>query len=175
MKKLLLITYYWPPCGGVSVQRWLKHVKYLREFGWEPVIYTAAEADYPSIDETLVEEVPEGVEVIRQPIWEPYGMYRKLTGRKEGKQMQSAFNEEAKQPSFAQRAAVYVRSNFFIPDARMFWRRPSVKFLKAWLRDNHVDVIVSNGTPHTDHLIALELKRAFPHIPWLADFRDPWT
>lgn len=157
------------------MQRWLKHVKYLGAFGWEPVVFTADGADYPSIDETLAAEIPEGIQVIRQPIWEPYGIYRKLTGRKEGKQMQSAFNEEAKKPSLAQRAAVYVRSNYFIPDARMFWRRPSVKFLKGWLKDNPVDAIVSNGTPHTDHLIALELKKAFPEIPWLADFRDPWT
>ena len=174
-KKLLLITYYWPPCGGVAVQRWLQHVKYLGEFGWEVVVYTAEGADYPSRDEALLEQVPATVEVIRQPIWEPYSLYRKLTGRKAGEQMQSAFNVEDKQPSLIQRAAVWVRSNFFIPDARKFWIKPSVRFLRAWLRDNPVDAIATNGTPHSCHLIGLALKESFPELPWLADFRDPWT
>lgn len=174
-KKLLLITYYWPPCGGVAVQRWLKHVKYLQEFGWDVVVYTADGADYPSKDETLEAEIPEGVEVIRQPIWEPYGLYRKFTGRKKEEKMQSGFSPQSNTQSLPQRAAVFVRSNFFIPDARRFWIRPSVKFLRQWLKDNHVDAIASNGTPHTDHLIALALKRENPDLPWLADFRDPWT
>lgn len=174
-KKLLLITYYWPPCGGVAVQRWLKHVKYLGEFGWEVVVFTAEGADYPSKDTALLQEVPDNVEVIRFPIWEPYGIYRKLTGRKEGEQMQSAFNVEDKQPSFMQKAAVWVRSNFFIPDARKFWIKPAAKYLQAWLRDNPVDAIVTNGTPHSCHVIGLQLKQRFLDLPWLADFRDPWT
>lgn len=174
-KHLLLISYYWPPCGGVAVQRWLQHVKYLRELGWRVTVFTAEGADYPSTDEGLLEQVPDDVEVIRQPIWEPYGMYRKLTGRKKGAQMQSAFNEAEKAPSLAQNAAVFVRSNFFIPDARKFWIKPSAKFLRKWLLANPVDVIVTNGTPHSCHLIGLRLKRIFPDLPWLADFRDPWT
>lgn len=174
-KRLLLITYYWPPCGGVAVQRWLQHVKYLGEFGWDVVVYTVENADYPSRDEALLKEVPNNVEIIRQPIWEPYGIYRKLTGRKAGEQMQSAFNVEDKQPSLIQRVAVWVRSNFFIPDARKYWIKPSVKFLLDWLEDNPVDVIVTNGTPHSCHVIGLTLKESFPEVPWLADFRDPWT
>ncbi|MEM6773180.1 MAG: glycosyltransferase, partial [Bacteroidota bacterium] len=174
-KKLLLITYYWPPCGGVAVQRWLKHVKYLGEFGWDVVVYTADGADYPSRDDALLQEVPDNVQVIRQPIWEPYGIYRKLTGRKEGEQMQSAFNVEDKKPSLMQRLAVWVRSNYFIPDARKFWVRPSVRFLKEWLAEHSVDAVVTNGTPHSCHLIGLALRQSFPNLPWLADFRDPWT
>jgi len=113
--------------------------------------------------------------VIRQPIWEPYGIYRKLTGRKKDEQMQSAFNEAEKAPSLAQNTAVFVRSNFFIPDARKFWIKPAARFLRRWLRDNPVDVMATNGTPHSCHLIGLKLKRELPDLPWLADFRDPWT
>lgn len=174
-RHLLLITYYWPPCGGVAVQRWLQHVRHLSKMGWKITVYTAKDADYPSRDEALLDLVPENVTVIRQPIWEPYGAYRKLTGRKKGEQMQSAFNEAEKAPSLAQNAAVFVRSNFFIPDARRFWIKPSARFLTQWLKNNPVDVIATNGTPHSCHLIGLRLKRAFPDLPWLADFRDPWT
>lgn len=174
-KHLLLITYYWPPCGGVAVQRWLQHVKHLRTFGWKVTVCTAEGADYPSIDKDLVAEVPDDVEILRVPIWEPYGIYRQLTGRKQDAQMQSAFNEAEKAPSLAQNAAVFVRSNFFIPDARRFWIRPAAKYLEKWLRDNPVDAIATNGTPHSCHLIGLKLKRKFPGLPWLADFRDPWT
>lgn len=172
---LLLITYYWPPCGGVAVQRWLQHVKHLRDLGWKVTVFTAEDADYPSRDEALLDEVPDGVTVIRYPIWEPYGIYRKLTGRAKDEQMQSAFNEAEKAPSLAQNAAVFVRSNFFIPDARKFWIKPAAKFLRQWLRENPVDVMATNGTPHSCHLIGLKLKREFSDLPWLADFRDPWT
>lgn len=139
------------------------------------MVYTAANADYPSRDEALREEVPAEVTVIRQPIREPYGLYRKLTGRKADEQMQSAFNVSDQQASLLQRFAVWVRSNFFIPDARKWWIKPSARFLAQWLRKNTVDVVVTNGTPHSCHLIGLRLKKQFPQLPWLADFRDPWT
>ena len=150
-------------------------MRYLTEMGHRVTVYTAEDADYPSYDEALLKLVSEEVTVIRRPIWEPYGVYRKLTGRGKDAQMQSAFNEAEKAPSLAQRAAVFVRSNFFIPDARKFWIKPSGRFLEKWLGDNPVDVMITNGTPHSCHLIGLWLKRKYPELPWLADFRDPWT
>lgn len=174
MKKVLIITYYWPPSGGSGVQRWLKFVRYLREFGWEPIVYTAENAEYPELDPTLEKEIPAGVTVIRRPIWEPYHLYKKFTGQKKNERVVSGFLSENKKPSWSSRVSLWIRGNFFIPDARKFWIKPSVKFLKGWLKENHVDAIVSTGPPHSMHRIALGLKQA-TGIPWLADFRDPWT
>lgn len=174
MKRVLIITYYWPPSGGSGVQRWLKFTKYLREFGWEPVIYTVENGEFPVIDTSLQKDVPEGIEIIRQPIWEPYHFYKFFTGQKQNERVVSGFLSEKKKPSFASKVSTFIRGNFFIPDARMFWIRPSVRFLKNYLQKHPVDVIVSNGPPHSMHMIALGLKQKLG-IKWLADFRDPWT
>lgn len=173
-KRALIITYYWPPAGGSGVQRWLKFSKYLREFGWEPVIYTSKNPESPAYDHALLDEIPEGVVVIRRPVWEPYSLFRMFTGRRDqrfgaglassGKSKRSIFN------SFA----IWIRGNFFIPDARMFWIRPSVRFLIKQLKNSPVDIIISTGPPHTTHLIAKRVSKKL-NIPWVADFRDPWT
>lgn len=174
MKKVLIITYYWPPSGGAGVQRWLKFVKYLREFGWEPVVYTPENPEPPDFDETLLADVPENLTVIKRPVWEPYSFYKRFTGQKKTSRISHGFLKEDKKQGFAEKIAVWIRGNFFIPDARCFWIRPSVKFLSHYLRKNPVDAIVSSGPPHSMHMIALGLKKKFD-IPWLADFRDPWT
>ena len=174
MKKVLIITYYWPPSGGAGVQRWLKFVKYLREFGWEPIIYTPENAEMPSLDNSLIKDVPEGVEVLKTPIWEPYDAYKKLVGQKKEEKINAGFLSENKKPKRTEKLAVWIRGNFFIPDARKFWIKPSVEYLKNYLKDNPVDVIISTGPPHSMHLIAKEIKRSL-EIKWVADFRDPWT
>ncbi len=173
MKKVLVITYYWPPSGGSGVQRWLKCVRYLRDFGWEPVVYTALDSEYPVIDETLAAQVPAGVEVIRRPIWEPYKLYKRFTGQKKEQRVMSGFLNETK-PSLSRRISMWIRGNVFIPDARRFWIKPSVRFLSQYLREHPVDAIVSTGPPHSMHLIAMGVKNQLG-LPWLADFRDPWT
>ncbi len=173
-KKVLIITYYWPPAGGGGVQRWLKFSKYLREFEWEPVIYTAKDAEYPVIDESLEKELPEDLEVIRTPIWEPYDLYKKFTRRKKEERVYSGFINELKKESLAQKLSIFIRGNFFIPDARKFWINPSIKFLEKYLKSNPVDAIISTGPPHSTHLIALAIKRKM-NLPWITDFRDPWT
>lgn len=174
MKKVLIITYYWPPSGGGGVQRNLKYAKYFREFGWEPIIYTADNADYPSIDESLFKDIPEGLQVVKTPIWEPYDIYRKFVGIKKDKKIYSGFISENKKMGFTQKVAVWIRGNFFIPDARKFWIKPSVKYLTQWLKENPVDAIISSGPPHSMHMIGLGVKKN-TGIPWVADFRDPWT
>ena len=172
--KVLIITYYWPPSGGAGVQRWLKFVKYLREYGWEPVVFTAEGGEVPVLDNSLQKDVPENIEVLRGPIWEPYTVYKRLIGQKKGDKIQTGFLTENEKPKTIEKLSIWIRGNLFIPDARKFWIKPSVKRLSKYLQENKVDAIVSNGPPHTTHMIGLALKKKF-NIPWLADFRDPWT
>ena len=165
--KVLIITYYWPPAGGSGVQRWLKFVKYLRDFGVEPIIYTPTGVNYPIIDKSLQKEIPEGVEVLKYPIWEPNSLLKKVS-----KKTSAGFLNP--KPSFFGKIAQYIRANYFIPDARKFWIRPSVNYLSKYLRKNAIETVITTGPPHSLHLIGLALKEKFS-IEWLADFRDPWT
>lgn len=174
MKKVLIITYYWPPSGGAGVQRWLKFVKYLRDFGWEPVIYTPLNPDFPIVDNTLSKDIPFDIEVIRTPIWEPYTFYKKITGGESTPKIESGAVKNKKSPGIISQLSVWIRGNLFIPDARKFWIQPSIRFLRKYLKEHQIDVIISTGPPHSMHLIASKLNENFK-IPWLADFRDPWT
>lgn len=174
MKKILIITYYWPPSGGAGVQRWLKFVKYLRKFGFEPVVYTPSNPENPVDDVSLLKDVPDNLEVLKTPIWEPYDLYKRFVGRKPGEKINTGFLSENKKGGLAEKIAVWLRGNLFIPDARKFWIRPSVQFLNGYLEKNKVDAIISTGPPHSMHLIALELKKLHG-LHWIADFRDPWT
>lgn len=166
MKKVLIISYYWPPAGGPGVQRSLKFVKYFRDFGIEPVVYTVEQPNYPLLDESLVDEVPDGIEVLKLPIWEPNNFL--------GKKKKGSAGFLDSNPSLIGKISQYVRANYFIPDARKFWVEPSVKFLLNYLENNKVDVIVSSGPPHSVHLIAQKLKKE-TGVKWISDFRDPWT
>jgi glycosyltransferase involved in cell wall biosynthesis len=173
-RKVLIITYYWPPSGGAGVQRWLKFSKYLRDFGWEPVIYTPENPEAPALDDSLEKDIPEGITILKMPILEPYTAYKRFVGMKPGEKVNAGFLQEKAKPGFAEGIAVWLRGNFFIPDARRFWIRPSVKFLSEYLAKNPVDAVVSTGPPHSMHLIAMQIHKKLD-IPWLADFRDPWT
>lgn len=175
MKRVLIITYYWPPSGGSGVQRWLKMSKYLPENDWQPVIYTAEDAEYPVEDSSLEKDVSLETEVIRRPIVEPYTIYKKLLGIKKEEKVKAGFVNEGRQKStWKENLSVWIRGNFFIPDARCWWIRPSVRFLSKYLKENSVDAIISTGPPHSMHLIAKVLHKKLS-IPWVADFRDPWT
>lgn len=174
MKRVLIISYYWPPCGGIGVLRCLKIAKYLREFGWEPVIFTAENADYPSHDETNFKDIHPDTTILKQRIWEPYHIYRKITGKKKNANVNNVFYTKEEKAGLAHKLSVWIRSNFFIPDARCMWINPSVKYLVNYLQENPVDAIFSNGPPHSNTRIATLVKQA-TGIPWLADFQDPWT
>lgn len=175
----MVITYYWPPSAGSGVQRWLKTIKYLRTYGWEPVVYTVSNSQFELRDEALLAEIPEGIEVIKRPIWEPFEWYNKFIGAG-GKASQNvnplyaAKNQAGQGASWKAKLAIWVRSNLFVPDTRMFFIAPSVSFLKQYLAQHPVDAIVSTGPPHSMHAIGLGLKQELG-LPWLADFRDPWT
>lgn len=174
MKKVLIITYYWPPSGGAGVQRWLKFAKYLPNFGWEPIIYTPDNQEAPSTDESLLKDIPEGTVILKTPIWEPYNLYKKFIGQNKNEKINAGFLTEKKKPGLTEKISVWIRGNWFIPDARKFWIKPSVKFLSEYLKSNPVDVIISTGPPHSMHLIAMGLKEKL-NVAWIADFRDPWT
>jgi glycosyltransferase involved in cell wall biosynthesis len=174
MKKVLIINYYWPPSGGGGVMRWLKMSKFLPELGWKPIIYTPKNPDPSVIDESLLKEIHPEIIELKTPIWEPYEFYRKLTGKKSGAKFKSGYISEASTGDWKSKLSVFIRGNLLIPDPRKFWIKPSIKFLTRYLSENPVDLIISTGPPHSMHLIALGLKDKFD-IPWIADFRDPWT
>lgn len=172
-KKVLIITYYWPPAGGPGVQRWLKFVKYLPEFGIEPLVYCPENPNYPIVDESLVNEIPEHITILKQPINEPYG-YANLVSKGNAKKISSGVIPKAKKQSLIEKAMLYVRGNYFIPDARKNWVKPSVVFLSNYIKEHQIETIITTGPPHSLHLIGLNLKEQLG-VRWLADFRDPWT
>ncbi|RIV45912.1 glycosyltransferase [Flagellimonas pelagia] len=172
MQRILVIAYYWPPAGGPGVQRWLKFVKYLPEFGYEPLIYVPENPSYPITDRNLEKEIPTTVQILKQPIKEPYG-WAALLSKKKTKTISSGIIQD-KNPSLAERILLWIRGNFFIPDARKGWVKPSIHFLAKVIADEGIQTIVTTGPPHSLHLIGLGLKRKYD-IHWIADFRDPWT
>ena len=163
--KILIITYYWPPAGGSGVQRWLKFVKYLQDFGIEPVVYCPEYPNYEVMDDSLLNDIPDVITILKQPIFEPNTFLKK-------KKVATA--RVSSNPSLIQKTMQYIRGNYFIPDARKFWIQPSIKYLREYLKNNPVDVIISTGPPHSMHLIAMQLKVELG-VKWIADFRDPMS
>ena len=174
MKTALIITYYWPPSGGAGVQRWLKFVKYLRNFGWEPVVYTPQNPESPETDLSLLKDIPDDLNVLTTKIWEPYSFYKRFVGKGKKEKIAAAFLAEDKRNPLTEKISVWIRGNLFIPDARKFWIKPSVKYLKKYLMNHPVDIIISTGPPHSMHMIAKGVADR-TGLPWIADFRDPWT
>ena len=170
-RRVLIITYYWPPSGGSGVQRWLKFAKYLPEAGWEPVIFTPENPDFDLRDESLEKEVPKQLEVIKFPIWEPYQLFSKVKGKTKthpGRLL------EQKEKGFLEKSAIWARANLLVPDPRVFWVKPSVKFLTDLAQSGQFQAVITTGPPHSMHLIGRDLKRK-TGLPWFADFRDPWS
>jgi len=181
-RRVLIITYYWPPQGGSGVQRWLKFAKYLGQFGWEPVIYTPLNPEMFTIDNSLEGELPKELKVIKRTIVEPYTLYKFFTGKgkaslKPGYIKSSSCEKSSlstKESSWRERFSLFLRSNLFIPDPKILWMAPSWRFLLKYVSYNRIDAIVSTGPPHSMHLIAKKLSQK-SSIPWIADFRDPWS
>ena len=184
MKRVLIISYYWPPSGGSGVQRWVKFAKYLPKEGWQPVIYTPENPELTAVDKTLSSEIPPEAEIIKRHITEPYGIYRKLMGKGSSTDLKTLTSAGSSSDevnpinggmkSWKQKLSLFIRGNFFIPDPRILWLHPSVRFLKEYLKGHPVDAIVTTGPPQSMHLIGLKLSKA-TGLPWIADFRDPWT
>ncbi|MBM1107384.1 glycosyltransferase family 4 protein [Aurantibacter crassamenti] len=172
MRKILIITYYWPPAGGPGVQRWLKFVKYLPEFGFEPIVYIPENPNYPIVDVTLEKEVPSGIQILKHKISEPYKLAGLLSSKKT-KRISSGVIQTKNQSSL-EKLMLWIRGNFFIPDARKNWVKPSIDYLSAVIEEQNIDTVVTTGPPHSVHLIGDGLKNKF-NLKWIADFRDPWT
>ena len=173
MKNVLIITYYFPPAGGPGVQRWLKFVKYLPDFDIQPIVYVPENPTYPIIDNDLVDEIPENAIVLKHKIFEPYQI-ASIFSKNNTKKISSGIIPNRKKQTFLQQLFLWIRGNIFIPDARVYWVKPSVKFLEKYILENKIDTIITSGPPHSLHLIGLELKQK-SQVNWIADFRDPWT
>ena len=172
MKKVLIITYYWPPSGGSGVQRWLKFVKYFRDFGIEPIVLTVAPefAALPNIDESLEHEIPLGIQVHKTRAKSPFGFYKKI---KKGTIPNSGFAGEGKANLF-DNLFRFIRGNFFIPDARIGWNKFALEKARELIQLHAIDTVITSSPPHSTQLIGLQLKKEF-NLKWLADLRDPWT
>lgn len=172
-KKVLLVTYYWPPAGGPGVQRWLKFVKYLPSFGILPVVYIPKNPTYPIIDKKIETEISNDVVILKNRIFEPYQIASYFS-KKDAKKISTGIIPNKKKQSIIQKTLLWIRGNIFIPDARKFWVKPSVEFLQKYILENNINTIITTGPPHSLHLIGLKLKTQ-NNIQWIADFRDPWT
>ncbi len=173
MKKILIITYYWPPSGGAGVQRWLKFSKYLPEFGYNPVILTVDEkqASYAQMDYSLSQEINPELQVYKTKTFEPYNLYRKLSNKKEIPY--GGFTNEKKITLF-EKLSRFIRGNLFVPDPRRGWNRYALKKGLQLIRAEQIDIVITSGPPHSTHLIGKKLKER-TGIRWITDFRDPWT
>lgn len=174
MKKVLIITYYWPPSGGGGVQRWLKFTKYLPQYGWNPIVVVPENAEYPSKDESLVKDMPNDVQIIKVPIWEPYQLFKMLTGKKKEEKVNIGFLFDGRKKSFFEKLSMWLRGNLLIPDPRVFWVKPVFKSLLPKIYEMQPDCIITTGPPHSVHLAGLKLHKK-TGVKWVADFRDPWS
>jgi len=172
MKKVLIITYYWPPAGGSGVQRWLKFTKYLPKYNWKPIIYTPENPYFEVQDEALLNDIPSEAKILKTPIWEPYALKDRLFGK--GNKSQSA-GVITNNKSLKNKLLNWIRGNLFIPDPKIYWVKPSVKALYKKILEEEIDHIITTGPPHSMHLIGLGLKKSIPNLKWIADFRDPWS
>jgi glycosyltransferase involved in cell wall biosynthesis len=171
-KKVLILSYYWPPSGGSGVQRWMYFAKYLKQLGWEPIVITVDEkqASYPELDQSLLKEV-EGIRVIKTATREPLRLYSRLTS---GSASQGIPQGEVNTKSIFGQLAAYIRGNYFIPDARKGWVPFAVKAAIKLLKHEKIEHLITTGPPHSTHLAGLQLINLFP-LNWWVDFRDPWT
>ncbi|MBM2814814.1 MAG: glycosyl transferase, group 1 [Ignavibacteria bacterium] len=175
MKNLLVIAYYFPPSGGPGVQRVLKHIKYLPEFGWNPVVLTVSNGQFPARDESLLSQIPENIIVVRTKIYEPYSLYRKFTGKKSSTPIDvNVIKKEGQKRSTKEKISELIRGTFFIPDARIGWLPTAKEAALDIIRKHNINAIYSSSPPYTCSLIARAAKRR-TGLPWIAGFRDPWT
>ncbi len=173
-KKVLIVAYYWPPAGGPGVQRWLKFVKYLPEFGIEPIVLVPENAYYPTVDSDLNSDIASGLEVHRVKIKEPSRFIKFFWPNRTAHLSDGGLSSNAM--SIFSKLLVYVRGNFYIPDARVGWVNPAFEQVQRILRKHpDLNTFITTGPPHSLHLIGLKLKSIYPNIQWIADFRDPWT
>lgn len=172
-RKVLIITYYWPPSGGVGVQRWMNFALQLKKLNWEPIVLTPDNPQFDIKDKGLLERVT-SIKRHTIPIWEPFAFFHKLTGQKEKENVRQGLVMEKKHQTFKDRLTVWIRGNLFIPDPRVFWVRNAAKFALDLIRKDDIATVITTGPPHSMHLIGRRIKKK-SGVKWLADFRDPWS
>jgi len=174
MKKVLFITYFWPPSGKASLHWPLKVIRFLPEFGWQPSVLTVDEDTFSQKDESLLAEIDPTLNVIKTKSFEPFNIYRKFTGKGENDQLVASETISKKNTSLTHKISIWLRMNLFIPDARIGWFFSAIPAANKILRKEKFDAIVSIGPPHTSHLVGMNLskKNRIPHIPV---FIDPWV
>ena len=172
-KKILIITYYWPPSGGAGVQRWLKLSNYLVKLGHEVhVIYpNEKHASYMVLDKTLTQEIDPNIELHPTKSFEPLKLYSRLFGKK---RIPSAGFANVNKTSKIQQFIIFLRTHLFIPDPRKYWGVYAYSTAKKIIKEHQIDNVITSSPPHSVQLIGKRLKRKFP-IRWIADFRDLWT
>lgn len=174
MKKILFITYYWPPSGKASIHWPLKIIKHLYTFGWIPSVLTADEDTFSQKDDTFLNEIPSEVKVFRAKSFEPFDIYKKFIGKGKDEQLVASEIISNKNKSFTHRLSIWIRMNIFIPDARIGWYFPAVKAGLSFLKKEKIDAIVSIGPPHTTHLVGKKIASKF-RVPHMPVFIDPWV
>lgn len=172
-RKILFITYYWPPSGGVGVQRWMNFSLQLKQKGWEPIILTPENPQFEVKDSSLIEKVKD-IPVYKLPIWEPFNLFHQLTGGKNRKNIQQGLVLEKSSKTLIDRMVVWIRGNVFLPDPRVFWVRKAAQFALQLIKKEEIPFLITTGPPHSMHLIGRKIKRS-TNIHWVADFRDPWS
>lgn len=175
MKRVLIVSYYWPPSGGAGVQRWVKLSKYFAQLGIIPYVVTVdpAKASYALLDPTLVNDVDPQVKLTKTGTLEPYGIYKAITRKKEIP-FGGFSNDDKQKPKFTQRLSRFIRGNLFLPDARVGWNRYAYKACCRLIESEKIDAIITTSPPHSTQLVGLKLKKKYG-LPWMADLRDPWT
>ncbi|MEM0940311.1 MAG: hypothetical protein AAF600_08960 [Bacteroidota bacterium] len=172
-RKILIVTYYWPPSGGVGVQRWMNFALQLKEKEWEPIILTPENPQFEIKDETLVGKVKD-IQTCKLPIWEPFQLFHNLTGNQERSHIQQGLVMEKSNKTVRDKLAVWIRGNLLLPDPRVFWVKKATNFAVEFIKKEGVSTVITTGPPHSMHLIGRNIKNK-THVKWLADFRDPWS
>jgi glycosyltransferase involved in cell wall biosynthesis len=174
LKKVLFITYYWPPSGKASIHWPLQIIKHLPSFGWSPSVLTAREDVFSHKDESLFEHISPDLAVLKTNSIEPFNIYRKFTGKGKDEVLVASETISTTNKGLAHRLSIWIRMNLFIPDARAGWYFPAVSEGTKFLKKYPHDAVVTIGPPHTAHLIGMSLAGKFniPHYPVLI---DPWT
>ncbi len=175
MKNVLVIAYYFPPSGGAGVQRVLKHIRYLPDFGWNPIVLTVENGEYPARDESLIKQIPSNIHIERTRIYEPYSLYRQFVGQAAHTPIDvNTLKNNASERSFAENIAEQIRATLFIPDARVGWLLTAVDAGLRLIKEHNITALYNSAPPYTTALIARQLKRK-TGLPWVTGFRDPWT
>ncbi|OGB66905.1 MAG: hypothetical protein A2Y94_02355 [Caldithrix sp. RBG_13_44_9] len=173
MKKVLIISYYWPPSGGPGSQRAVKFAKYLPLFGWQPLIFTVKSGEYPYLDPSLENDIHPDLKIFKSSAIEPFHLFKKLSGLDSSARLAVGHLTQSSK-SLKNRVFNWIRANIFIPDARIGWLPAAILKLDQLFKQEEIQLIFTSSPPHSLQLIGRHLKKKY-HLPWVADFRDPWS